>query len=234
MKKRRHQFQPSAAPSPYVAPMTTASSVTAAAPADVVVRDAGSEPVARRAAVPAIIFAVLAVFVFWGDMHIQGQGGDLDARVHYPFNSVKEIDALHVKPAEDPRIPLGASIYGRVGCAGCHQPDGNGGVAQNCPPLAGSDWVNVKDPERLIRLLLKGATGPITVNGKTWSGGSMLAFEDMLSDAEIAAVLSYIRNNWGNRNPLVEGAKVARVRAAIKDKKGYYSADELLQVPLKP
>lgn len=59
-----------------------------------------------------------------------------------------------------------------------------------------SDWVLEEGPGRLIRLLLNGATGPITVNGKEWgSPAGMLAFKDALSDDQIAYVLTYIRQS---------------------------------------
>lgn len=237
MKKRRHQ-NPAPAPEPAASsPSKAASAPASSAPAGrpdskPAAAETNSEPLARRAAVPALLFAVLAALLFWSDLHIMGHGGDLDARVQYPFASVSEVDSLHVKEAVDPRIPLGQSLYTRA-CAGCHQNDGSGGVAQNCPPLAGSDWVNVNDPARLIRIVLKGATGPITVNGKTWSGGSMLPFEESFGDAEIAAILSYVRNSWGNKNPLVDTEAVAKARSEIKDKRGYFTAEELLKVPLK-
>jgi mono/diheme cytochrome c family protein len=237
MKKRRFQNtsnpgQPEP-PSPASHTAAPAATAPAATPSKKTARETDNEPLMRRAAVPALLFGVLGAFLFWADLHMMSQAGDLDARVHYPFTSVKEIDAMHVRAAVDPRLPLGESLYNRA-CAGCHQTDGGGGVAQNCPPLAGSDWVNVKDPSRLIRIVLKGASGPITVKGKVWSGGAMLPFEESFNDAEIASILSYIRNSWGNKNPLVDAADVTRVRGEIKDKRGYFSEAELLQVPLKP
>lgn len=235
MKKRRFQnpdnpgqpqpHGPTADPAPSPAPAATQATKAASG--------TEGEPLMRRAAVPALLLGVLGAFLFWADLHIMGQAGDLDARVHYPFTSVKDIDSMHVKAAVDPRLPLGESLYNRA-CAGCHQTDGGGGVAQNCPPVAGSDWVNVKDPARLIRIVLKGANGPITVNGKVWSGGAMTPFEESFNDYEIASILSYIRNAWGNKNPLVEEAEVGRTRGELKSKRGYFTEAELLQVPLKP
>lgn len=233
MKKRRFQ-NPENPGQPESKPAATAPAPASPAPArKATAAEADQEPLMRRAAVPALLFAVLAAFLFWADLHIMGQAGDLDARVHYPFASVKDIDSMHVKAAVDPRLPLGESLYNRA-CSGCHQTDGGGGVAQNCPPLAGSDWVNVNDPARLIRIVLKGANGPITVKGKVWSGGAMTPFEESFNDAEIASIISYIRNAWGNKNPLVDPADVTRIRGELKDKRGYFTEAELLQVPLKP
>ena len=234
MKKRRFQ-NPENPGQPEPTPASPAATAPrpAAAGKPTTGASSNSEPLMHRAAVPALLIGILGAFLFWADLHIMGQAGDLDARVHYPFASVKDIDSMHVKAAVDPRLPLGESLYNRA-CSGCHQTDGGGGVAQNCPPLAGSDWVNVTDPARLIRIVLKGANGPITVKGKVWSGGAMTPFEESFNDAEIAAILSYVRNAWGNKNPLVEASDVTRIRGELKDKRGYFTEAELLQIPLKP
>jgi mono/diheme cytochrome c family protein len=81
--------------------------------------------------------------------------------------------------------------------------------------------------------VLKGLSGPVVVNGKTYGQAQMLPWES-LSDEEIASVLSYVRNTWGNKNPLVRPADVNKVRGEIKAKSGYFTPDELLQILLKP
>ena len=189
---------------------------------------------AQRVAVPALIFAVLAALLFWGDMHLIGQGGEMDGRVHFPYESPAQLVSLNVKEPVDPLIEKGTGVYALV-CKGCHQEDGQGSAAQGFPPLAGSDWVNVKDPSRLIRIVLKGLSGPITVNGKVYSQAQMLPWES-LSDEEIAAVLSYTRNTWGNKNPLVRPADVAQVRDEVKGRTGFspFTEEELLKILLKP
>jgi len=195
-------------------------------------RDRGLEPIARHTAVPALVFAGLVAFLFWGDMHLTSQGGELDARVHYPFESVKQIDSLHIKAAVDPRLSKGEGIYNLV-CKACHQEDGMGGVAQGCPPLVGSEWVLSKDPSRIAGIVLKGLTGPITVSGKSYGTGTMTPFGDSLSDDDIASVLSYVRNNWSNRAPLVDIADLKKMRAQFKDRPGYLDVSTLMTVPLK-
>ncbi len=234
-KPKKNKQQPPAAASgtPAFAQARPAASAPARllAPA-AVIRDIGQEPVARRAAVPALIFAALAGLLFWGDMHIMGQGGELDARVHFPYESPAQLVSLNVKEPVDPLIEKGTSVYALV-CKGCHQEDGQGSAAQGFPPLAGSDWVNVKDPSRIIRIVLKGLSGPITVNGKVYAQAQMLPWE-ALSDEEIAAVISYTRNTWGNKNPLVRPADVKKVRDEIKGESGYMTEEKLLKVLLKP
>jgi mono/diheme cytochrome c family protein len=123
----------------------------------------------------------------------------------------------------------GKAIYMRDGyCGTCHQPDGKGLTASGFPPLALSKWV-VGSEERLIKIVLKGIYGPIEVNGKKYPGQvPMTPYEGMLDDEEVASVLTYVRNAFGNKAPAVTSQKVKQVRAAIKTKTGFYKPDELL------
>ncbi|HEU5133916.1 MAG TPA: copper-containing nitrite reductase [Steroidobacteraceae bacterium] len=103
----------------------------------------------------------------------------------------------------------GKEVYEKI-CTVCHQSDGRG-MAGVFPPLAKSDYL-MHDSERAIRVLLEGLQGPITVNGQTFNG-VMPNFS--LSDAEIAAVLSYVRTNFGNSGAPVAAVDVQRVRALL-------------------
>jgi len=123
----------------------------------------------------------------------------------------------------------GEEIYKREGfCITCHQPDGRGLSASQFPPLAGVEWVTGNE-ERLIKITLKGIMGPMDIQGKTYPGQvPMMPFGGMLDDEEIAAVLTFIRNTFGNKAPAILPEKVKEVRVNIKDKEGFYSAEELL------
>lgn len=124
----------------------------------------------------------------------------------------------------------GKEIYERDGyCATCHQEDGKGLEASGFPPLIGSAWVTGSE-ERLIKLTMKGIMGPIEVNGKEYPGQvPMTPFGGMLNDEEMAAVLTYVRNMEGNQALPVYSNTVKEIRAQIKDKQGFYSAEELLK-----
>jgi mono/diheme cytochrome c family protein len=193
------------------------------------VADNGSEPVARRIAVPALLFAILAAFLFWGDMHILSQGGELDAHVFYPFVSSNELASLAIREPEDPRVTQGRGLYALVGCNSCHQQDGLGSVATGCPPLAGSDWVLSNEPSRIIAIVLKGLTGPITVLDKPYGTGQMVALGS-LSDEEIAGVLSFVRNNWSNKAPYVEVSDVKKIRKQLESRSAPMTATELIKL----
>jgi len=124
----------------------------------------------------------------------------------------------------------GKAIYSREGfCITCHQPDGKGLPASGFPPLNGTNWV-LGNQDRLIKLVLKGLQGPMEVGEKKYSGQvPMTPFGAMLTDDEIAAVVTYVRNSFGNKASVVSPAKVKQVRAATKNKTGFYSPEELLQ-----
>ncbi|NND07937.1 MAG: c-type cytochrome [Saprospiraceae bacterium] len=124
----------------------------------------------------------------------------------------------------------GKEIYSREGfCMTCHQAEGEGLSASGFPPLADTKWV-LGSEERLIKLTLKGLMGPIEVLNKEYGGQvPMTPFGGMLNDEEVAAVLTYVRNSFGNKAKPVSAETVARIRRAIKDRTGFYSPEELLQ-----
>jgi mono/diheme cytochrome c family protein/glucose/arabinose dehydrogenase len=124
----------------------------------------------------------------------------------------------------------GKAIFNREGfCATCHQPDGKGLPAAGFPPLIGNNWV-LGNEDRLIKVVLKGLMGPLEMLGKKYPGQvPMTPFGSMLKDEEIAAVLTYVRNSFGNDAPPISPARVKQVRAASKNKTGFYSPQELLK-----
>lgn len=122
----------------------------------------------------------------------------------------------------------GAEIYQRDGhCITCHQPNGRGLPVAGFPPLDGTKWVN-GDTERLIKLTLNGLHGPIEVKGKTYPGFvPMTQFRGLLNNEEIAAVLTYVRNNFGNRADPVDAQEVAEIREQTKTKAGFWAPADL-------
>jgi len=124
---------------------------------------------------------------------------------------------------------LGKRIFAKEGsCGTCHQEDGQG-LKDIYPPIADSEWVT-GDKDRLIKLVLHGLWGPIEVNGVKYAGQvPMTAVGAMYNDEEVAAVLTYVRNCWGNKAELISPEEVGAVRAATKDRKIFYKPEELLQ-----
>lgn len=129
----------------------------------------------------------------------------------------------------------GEQIYNREGfCVTCHQPDGNGLSASQFPPLAKSPWVTGSE-ERLIKLTLHGLMGPMDLMGKSYPGQvPMTPFGGMLNDQEVASVLTFVRNAFGNKAAVITPEMVKKVRESTKDKEGFYKpAELLLQHPME-
>lgn len=126
---------------------------------------------------------------------------------------------------------LGKEIYAREGfCGTCHQMDGGGLTASQFPPLRGTPWVT-GSPERLIKIVLKGVMGPMEVAGREYPGQvPMTPYEGMLNDTEIAAVLTYVRNSFGNQASPISPDLVKKVRDEVKDKEGFWNPAELLKM----
>lgn len=132
-------------------------------------------------------------------------------------------DLTPLTAEEQRRLEAGEKHFALV-CAACHQPHG-GGLPAVAPPLLGSDWVH-GPPERLARIVLHGLYGPIEVNGQSWNL-HMPGFGAALDDAQIAAVLTYVRRAWGNRAPPVSPDLVAAVRQATAGRELAWTAEEL-------
>ncbi|GAB4410965.1 MAG: hypothetical protein OHK0039_15770 [Bacteroidia bacterium] len=112
-------------------------------------------------------------------------------------------------------IAQGKELYIRH-CSTCHQEDGRG-RSRVAPPLQGSEWVT-GPPQRLAMILLHGLAGPITVAGTRYAPpdmpGTMPGLKDSreLDDADLAAIMSYVRHAWGHRAGMVEAEAVGAVR----------------------
>jgi mono/diheme cytochrome c family protein len=102
----------------------------------------------------------------------------------------------------------GAAVYASR-CTACHQASG-AGLPGTFPPLAGSEWAT-GDEATLAAIVLHGVEGELTVRGESFTG-VMPAFKDQLQDAELAAVLTHIRTQWGNRASAVTADAVTAVR----------------------
>jgi mono/diheme cytochrome c family protein len=128
-----------------------------------------------------------------------------------PAVDTKAMDAATSDEPIDPAaMALGKTSY--MLCVGCHGQNGEGSAA--APPLAPSDWVT-GPVSNLIRIQLRGLQGPITVSGKEYNmpGGMMhLSFQ---TDEQIAGVLTYVRNSFGNKASGVKPEQVAALRSEV-------------------
>jgi len=121
--------------------------------------------------------------------------------------STGEIVASEI-PAKsvEEQIKFGKNIFMQT-CFACHQAEGQG-VPHAFPPLAKSDYLNA-DVDRAIGIVLHGKTGEITVNGEKYNS---VMTQQMLSTAEIANVLTYVYNSWGNSGKVVTKEMVEKVK----------------------
>lgn len=131
----------------------------------------------------------------------------------------KRKDRSYIKAPDEIKDNLhqGDRLYGSIlyntYCANCHQTNGKGDNSRY-PPLASSDWVTGDKP-RLIKTILFGLDGEITVNGQAWSG-LMPAHAEFLDDHAIASIATYIRQNFGNVASEVSALEVVKVRSTGK------------------
>ena len=116
---------------------------------------------------------------------------------------------------KEQRVSAGRVLYNGT-CSVCHQQDGQG-LAGVFPPLANSDYL-MADTRRAIEVVLNGLTGPVTVNGSDFN--SVMPPMSQLNDDEIANILTFALNSWGNEDGEVSSKDVAEVRAATERPQG--------------
>jgi putative heme-binding domain-containing protein len=165
---------------------------------------------------------------FWHNVDAKGASG-FAAPAEVEF--VKFSPPKHLSRADKKVYKLGAQVYQREShCATCHLAHGRGS-ANVYPPLVGSPWVSGSE-ERLIKMTLHGLWGKMTVNGRTYDPSRgvppMTAFRSLLKDEELAAVLTFVRNTWGNQASPVSPVSVKKVREQTRDRSTFWKPDELL------
>jgi mono/diheme cytochrome c family protein len=144
-----------------------------------------------------------------------------------PSHSRGRATADSTPPSDDSSVATSALRAGETGmrgsrvyldnCNACHRSDGSG-ASRTFTNLAKNEAVNAIDPISLIHIVLSGSSMPQTQTAPT--AFSMPAFGERLSDEEVAEVLTFIRENWGNHGAEVNRHKVSRVRKALaKEKK---------------
>jgi len=113
-------------------------------------------------------------------------------------------------------------------CAACHLSNGPE-MAAEAPPLDRSPWVTGPE-DRLIKIVLHGLRGAVEVGGKTYNQ-EMPAVGQVLTDAQIATLLSFVRQHFGAASAPILPATVSKVRAATQNRGGYWTVEELMREP---
>ncbi|MGD0744611.1 MAG: cytochrome c [Verrucomicrobiota bacterium] len=171
-----------------------------------------AEPTATSSPVPVWMIVLTLMLLFLGAVYFDHHSGWFNVKVYQPYSSAEELDAYQPKSGAAAMLAQGKRNYDMI-CGVCHGPDGMGKPNQ-APPLAGSEWVNTKGFQRLAHIPLTGLNGPITVGGKDWNL-NMAPMGAALSDADLANVLTYIRESWGNKAGPVTADDVKSVRASL-------------------
>ena len=177
------------------------------------------DPSEEAKSLPWFITMTIGALLMWSAIYITEtvmtaapEAGDNRAPIVLASNECGATDKV--------AIDGGAVFQGK--CVACHQANGQG-IAGVFPPLAASEWVAGK-PEVLANILLHGINGKLTVKGVAYNG-QMPAFKDLLSDGEIAAVLTHIRAEWGNKSEAIDAKVITTVRDATKDRATSYNGD---------
>ncbi|GAB5405051.1 MAG: hypothetical protein Aurels2KO_32820 [Aureliella sp.] len=179
---------------------------------------------------PHVAEAAKTVEHFWGKF---------DTRLADRFAAAPELHVVnyraprHLDKKYQASYKRGSQIFQREShCSTCHQTNGQGtGVVY--PPLVGSPWVTGSE-ERLIKLALHGMWGKMQVRGKIYDPSRgvppMTAFRDLLSDKDMADVLTFVRNTWGNKAAPIEPDTVTRVRAATSSRTTFWKPEDLEKI----
>jgi mono/diheme cytochrome c family protein len=187
-----------------------------------------SEPKAQGGVhFPLWLTGLLGLLLYWGCYYVDDHGGAFNELVYAPYTTTNELAGL-VAGGGDEDLKLGMVKYQQI-CMPCHQESGMG-VPNQFPPLVASEWVLAPGPGRLIRITQTGVTGPLKVKGAEWNL-TMPPMGATLNDKELAAVLYYIRNTWGNKASKVTPEQVKAVRGVIGNRTDPHTEAELLKVP---
>nr|WP_255742859.1 cytochrome c [Belliella calami] len=134
------------------------------------------------------------------------------------FGCAPEKDKIdrELSDIKDPKV-LQYAIEGKIlyenYCANCHQNDGTG-LGKLIPPLKGSDYME-NEPGKTVRIIKHGLKGEITVNGQVYN--QPMPANPNLTNMEIAQIVTYIYNIWGNEKGVIDGKKVAEYLETKKE-----------------
>ncbi|MFA7523038.1 MAG: cytochrome c [Halothiobacillaceae bacterium] len=184
------------------------------------VRDKTFTPYETLCRIPWPVYSILIALTVWGLIVLL----PLDDHVNKTVARTTAVVAEQSDSSSND-ISVGHTLFGQF-CATCHQQEGIG-LTGAVPPLTGSSIVT-GDPRVPIGIVLMGVEGPLTVNGTVFNG-RMPTFRNTLTDQEIAAVVTYIRQAWANDADPVTTKQVSLLRAELKDQPTPLTGDQGVQ-----
>lgn len=175
--------------------------------------------------IPLWLVSLFMALVFWGGAYLAFYSGGFESTVFNPSQVSWSGGGGAPKGPPDPKV-VGKRLY-TANCVACHQASGLG-VGGQFPPLVESEWVvggGWHGDNHLVGILLHGLQGAVQVKGDTYNG-AMPPWKQ-LKDDQIAAILTYIRSEWGNDAPLITAEQVAKVREETADRTEPYTQAQL-------
>lgn len=164
------------------------------------------------------LIAIYGLAIFFGGAYLGRFSGNFSGDGLDPLSGPPSKKNVVNGPGGGQTTELSQADRGKkifsANCAVCHQPNGLGAQGQGYPPLAGSEIVT-GGSRRVGMIVLKGLTGPITVKGVQYGTAVMQPWDKTLSDAKIADVITYIRQEWGNKASAVSAAQIAALRKEL-------------------
>ena len=178
------------------------------------------------------LIAVYGLAIFLGGAYLGRFSGDfsgLDPQAGVPHpKKLGPNGPGGEQTAELSQADRGKKVFS-ANCATCHQANGLG-VTGQYPPLAGSEYVN-GGTRRLGMIVLKGLQGPLTVKGQAFGTAVMQPWDKTLTDAKIADVLTYVRQEWGNKGGPVSTAQITGLRKELASHPDSFTEPDLKAVP---
>jgi mono/diheme cytochrome c family protein len=180
------------------------------------------------------LIAIYGLAIFFGGAYLGRYSGNFSGDGLDPLGGAPRQKKDGQSQNDGPKLELTSADRGKkifsANCAVCHQPNGLGAAGQGYPPLAGSEIVN-GGSKRVGMIVLKGLTGPITVKGVQYGTAVMQPWDKTLSDTKIADVITYIRQEWGNKGGPVSAAQIAALRKELANHPDSFTEADLHAVP---
>lgn len=189
-----------------------------------------AEPRDGHAPIPLWLVALFFSIFFWSGLYLAYYSGGFRSDVFNPAQVSWGVPGpTPVAGPVDPKV-FGKRVFTQ-NCVVCHQTTGLG-VPGQFPPLAGSEWVLGGDwhgDNHIVKILLKGLQGPVQVKGAAFNNA--MPPWAQLTDEQIAAVLTYVRSEWGNAAAPITPDFVKKIRAASVDRTEPWSQKSLQAIP---